>query len=341
MRAAVVRGLGELKIETAPDPVCGPGDVILEVAAALTCGTDAKALTRGHPSFGEPPFVLGHEFAGRIVETGPQVSGFASGELVMGANSVPCETCFFCRRGQRSLCEHLEFVLGAYATQIRVPAAAVRRNLYRLGGLSPDLAAMAEPLACAIKAVDAVPDPAGQEIAVIGAGQLGIMLIGTLVARGAHVIAVDPHGHRLEMAERFGARQGLIATRGAEDGRRIRRLANGGRGPDRVFEAVGRLSSWKIALDAVRDGGTVHFFGGCSHGDELPVPTFRIHYREVSLVGSFHHEPRYIAAALDELRSASRPWPALIGGEISLEELEDALLGRSHQDAFKLAVRPS
>src|SRR5579875_423903 len=138
MTAAVLYGKEHLQIERVDVPRIGPGDVLVRVRAALTCGTDVKVFRRGyHARMIVPPALFGHELAGDIVEMGAEVRGFRLGQRVVAANSAPCGECFFCRRGQENLCEDLLFNNGAYAEYIRIPRRISRKICTRFPSTSP------------------------------------------------------------------------------------------------------------------------------------------------------------------------------------------------------------
>ena len=131
MLAAVLYGKEHVQLERVPVPEIGPGDLLVRVRAALTCGTDVKVFRRGyHARMIVPPALFGHELAGDIVAVGRPVTGFELGQRVVAANSAPCLQCFYCRRGRVNLCEDLLFNNGAYAEFIRIPARIVERNTY-------------------------------------------------------------------------------------------------------------------------------------------------------------------------------------------------------------------
>src|SRR5580693_9817261 len=133
MTAAVLYGKEHLQIETVEVPALAKGDVLVRVRAALTCGTDVKVFRRGyHARMIVPPALFGHELAGDIVAMGPDVKGFQIGQRVVAANSAPCGTCYFCKRGNENLCDDLLFNNGAYAEYIRIPARIVERNMYEI-----------------------------------------------------------------------------------------------------------------------------------------------------------------------------------------------------------------
>ena len=328
MRAAVLHGPGDLRIEAVPAPEPGPGELVLDVRAALSCGTDVKSVRRGHPSIAAYPSRLGHEFAGVVSAVGPGVVTAAPGDRVFCGNSAPCGACRACARGRESLCEDLLYLLGGFGEQVLVPARIVERNLHRVPRrLELQTAALAEPLGCVVHALDAVEVAAGDRAAVLGAGSLGLMLCALLASAGAEPIVLDPHPGRLAVAQRFGAAETLEAVRGPADAERVRALT-GGRGADLVVEAVGRPEAWELAVAMAAPGGTVSLFGGCARDSSFTVPTARVHYDQVTLIGTYHHAPRYLARALEILTEAAWPWPELCGPVIGLDALPEALAGR-------------
>jgi len=330
MRAALVHGPGDLRIEDVPEPVAAEGEVVLAIQAAATCHTDVKSVLHGHPSLGPYPARLGHEFAG-VVETSEHPA-FAPGDEVFCANSAPCGECRQCHRNRESLCEDLLYLTGGFAEKLLVPGRIVEKNLHRID-IPLALAPLAEPLACAVHALAVVDLP--ERTTILGAGSLGCMLAALATTRGVQPLVLDPHPERRRMAERFGART-AHATKTAAD------IATGR--ADLVIEAVGRPESWELAVQMAEPGGTVNLFGGCTRGSTFSVPTARVHYEEVTLLGTYHHAPRYIAEALRILAEATHPWADLLGPAISLEQLPDALAGRLHTPPpakYAVTARPS
>jgi len=311
VRALIFHGPGDVRLEEVPRPEPGPGDVLVEVEVALTDGTDLKAFRRGHPVLlGEPPSPFGHEFCG--IDT-------VSGHRVVSANSAPCGECAACRRGQETLCERLYPLLnGAYAELLLVPERIARVNLHRVPrGLAPEIAAMVEPLACCLHGVDRAGVEPGQTVAILGAGPIGLMLCACVADAGARPVVVGGRPERRALAPLFGSTPG------------------DGRGADVVIEAAGTEQAWRDAVELVRPGGTVLFFGG----RELAVDTFRLHYEELTLRGAFHHTPRTVRAALAFLASGARPWERLVTHEVSLEGVP-GLLADPPPGLLKAAVRP-
>lgn len=326
MRAAVLYGAEYVKIEDVPIPEVGPGEVRIKIDVALTCGTDAKVYRRGyHARMIRPPAIFGHELAGVIDTVGAGVEGFQVGDRVVPANSAPCGECFYCRREQPELCEDLLFLNGAYAQYITVPERIVQRNLLAIpDGLESRYAALTEPLACCVKGVEDTQVKAGENVIVLGTGPIGLMMIRLCAAREARVIAVGRREHRLAMSAQLGADVVIDEAVCDDLGAAVRELTDG-RGADRVIECVGRPETWTQAIALTRRGGFCNLFGGCPSGTEVKLDTTRMHYEELTLVGSFHHTPRQIRAALALLADGTVPGEVLVNDLVPLAHVTDAL----------------
>lgn len=327
MRALVLHGPDDLRLEEVPVPVPDPGEVVLRVTGALTCATDAKMMRQGgHPALPPNPAPFGHEACGIVSAVGEGVSGVAEGDEVVVANSAPCGECPPCLAGRPSLCESIVYLSGAFAEYLRVPARIVERNLLPLPpGLPPRRAAMVEPLACAVRGVERVEAGAGDEVVVLGGGVQGTLIAGLLAGRGCLVTLCDPHAPRRERALRFGASRAMDAPRDPSAVQAVKAAHGGGRGPAAVVEAVGRPDAWEAAVAIARPGGEVLLYGGCAAGTTVTLPTFPLHYGELAIRGSYHHTPEAVREALARLAANDAPYDELIGDEIGLEDVADVL----------------
>ena len=292
MTAAVLYGKEHLRIETVDVPQVEPGDVLVRVRAALTCGTDVKVFRRGyHARMIQPPALFGHELAGDIV---------AVGSRVVAANSAPCGDCFFCQRNQENLCSDLLFNNGAYAEYIRIPARIVEKNMHLLPvHISYQDAALVEPLACVMRGLEETGVRPGDTVAVIGLGPIGMMFV--RLAKSvykARVIAIGRRQSQLDRALRMGADELVLNDEGADIVGPVKALTSG-QGADVVIEAVGLPEVWQLAIQLLRRGGVVNFFGGCPTSTEVGVDTNLLHYSELTLKASFHHTPLLIRKALE------------------------------------------
>ncbi len=343
MTAAVLYGKEQLRIERVDVPKLAPGDVLVRVRTALTCGTDVKVFRRGyHARMIQPPSLFGHELAGDIVAMGEEVRGFETGDRVVAANSAPCGECYHCRHDQENLCSDLLFNNGAYAEYIRIPERIVRKNMYRIPAhVSYQDAALVEPLSCVMRGLEETGVRPSDSVAVIGLGPIGMMFVrlATSVYR-ARVIAVGRRQQQLDRAVRLGASETVLNDEGADPISLVRKLTEG-RGADVVIEAVGLPEAWQLAVKLLRRGGVVNFFGGCPNGTEVGVDTHLLHYSELTLKASFHHTPALVRKALEAVSSGyvtARDFVNRVEPLVNLLEVMQHLM--SHNGHLKTAIIP-
>jgi len=343
MAAAVLHGREDIRIERVPIPTAAQGELIVRVDAALTCGTDLKVFRRGyHARMIVPPALFGHELAGTVVEVGEGVTDFATGDRVVALNSAPCGQCYFCSRGQENLCDDLLFNNGAYAEFIRIPARIVAKNtLHVPDHVLLEHAALTEPLACAVHGFeDSRPRP-GDTVAIIGGGPLGLMILHVAALAGYQIIAVVKHDGQVEAARKLGAAHVVQSANIRKAIRDTRALTARNRGTDIVIEAVGSPDSWQEAVELVRKGGTVNFFGGCAVGTHVTLDTNRLHYNDITLRATFHHTPEFCRKALELIAGGRFQASAFITGHAHLYELHgvfEKLMNRGNE--IKTAIVP-
>jgi len=306
VRAALLYGPEDLRVEEVPEP---DGEVIVEVQAATTCGTDAKMWRHGHRVLGPYPCAFGHETAGVRTDTG---------ERVLVSDSVACGACAPCRAGRAQICRDPTWILGGFAEYIAAPEQALHPIP---DGLPAPAAAMAEPLAAAVHAVDRGGDAA--DVGIVGGGPMGLMLAALLIAQHRTVTVADPRPERRAQAVEFGAdaTEHLIQH-------------------DLVFEAVGRPEAWRDAASSASPGAVVVLVGGCPSGTEVTFDPGPLHYEELELRGTFHHDRRDVDRALTNLATDVVPWQILQGPTISLDDLPRALAAPNRGPAIKWVVDP-
>lgn len=349
MRAAVLRGQQDLRIEDVPIPTAAPGELVLRVGAALTCGTDLKVYRRGyHAKMLTLDRLFGHELAGTVVEVGDGVTKFSIGDRVLPLNSAPCDACFFCLHDQQNLCDDLLFNNGAYAEYIRIPARIVEKNTLLIPDNIPfEHAALTEPLACVIRGLEESNAHAGQTAIVLGAGPIGLLFIHAASILGLHVIAVVKRKDQIATAQHFGAEQVLRISDVPDPIAAARALTPEGRGADLVFEAVATPEAWQWAVQMARKGGLVNLFGGPPSGTSVSLDTNLIHYSALTLKASFHHTPATARRAFELIASGRFRAADFLTGTASIEDLPNvfrAMLTRPADGIapeIKTAIFPS
>jgi len=342
MMAAVLYGKEHLQVEPVAVPTIDRGDILVRVKVALTCGTDVKVFRRGyHARMIVPPAVFGHELAGDVVAVGEDVKAFSVGQRVVAANSAPCQECYFCRRGLENLCEDLLFNNGAYAEYIRIPARIVDRNTYLIPAhVDYRDAALVEPLACVVRGWEETAPRPGDTVAIIGLGPIGLMFVKLAKLSGCRVVAIGQRRTQLERAAAVGADDLITASEGLNAVKTARNLTHG-RGVDIAIEAVGKPQTWEWAVNMVRRGGTVNFFGGCPNDSTVRLDTSLLHYSEITCKASFHHTPAYIRKALELVCAGHVAASFFVNREEPLANLLEVMRHlMSHNGHLKTAILP-
>jgi L-iditol 2-dehydrogenase len=345
MQAAVLHGREDVRIEQVPIPKAETGELVVRVGAALTCGTDLKVFRRGyHARMIVPPALFGHEMAGTVVEAGDGVTDYAPGDRVVALNSAPCGKCYFCLRDQENLCDDLLFNNGAYAEFIRIPERIVAKNTFIVPENVPlEHAALTEPLACAVHGFEDSRPREGDMIAIIGGGPLGLMMLHVAALAGYETIAVVKHDGQVEAARQLGATHVVQSPSIRKAIQQTRALTPKDRGVDIAIEAVGVPEAWQEAVELVRKGGTVNFFGGCAKNTHVTLDTNRIHYSDITLRATFHHTPAICRQALALIAGGRFQASAFITGRAHLYELNrvfEKLMNRSTESEIKTAIVP-
>lgn len=350
--AAVLHGREDLRLEVRTARELRPGELLIQVAAAGICGTDLREyaagpiltpITHAHPITGHRgPMVLGHEFAGRVHDLMPDVSGFAIGDLVTCGAGVSCGVCTACRRGSTNLCETYWTAGlnadGGLAGFCAVPAD-VCVNL-RDSRITPDAAALAQPLAIATHSVRRGAPAAGESVAIVGAGGIGAFMIAVLAAETPDltVLEIDPHRRALASAL-------------AGDAAEVSPEAPRSRHYDLVFEVSGSSRGLRTALDMVRLGGRIVLVGLQADGAAPGWLLREVSQRELTLIGPQAHvfasDFRQAVAFLDSGRGA-HAWPLIAPSVLPLSALPDVLTATGGRrplktlfDPFAQAERPA
>jgi L-iditol 2-dehydrogenase len=340
MRAMMFLEPQKLELQEIPVPETGPGEILVKVRAATTCGTDVKSYLRGYHLL-SPPCPFGHEFSGDVAGVGPDVKNFRPGMRIVAHNSAPCCHCFFCKHGQHNLCENLLFNFGTYAEYIKVPAPIVSLNTFQIPDrLTYAEASIMEPLVSVVHGQRLLNIQPGEHVALIGAGgPIGLMHLQMAERSGAaQIIAVDLSDTRLGVARNLGANV-TINPRSEEPVKAIKDLT-GGRGVDVAIECAGSLQAWQTAVDSVRKGGRVEWFGGLKGDKPIELDTRWIHYGELTLHGTFHGTPLDVHRAFELISSGVIDVKSLISDELPLERVEEALKMVIEGEVIKIAINP-
>ncbi|SEG74561.1 L-iditol 2-dehydrogenase [Thermomonospora echinospora] len=340
MLAAVLHTPGDIRVEEVSRPEPGPGEALVRVEACGVCGSDiARMLSAGAHQM---PVICGHEFSGRVVAAGSDVTGAAEGDLVSVPPLIPCRKCAECQRGRFSLCLDYDYFGsrrdGAYAEYVTVPSG----NLFKVPEkVTPEAAAMMDPAAIALHAIWRTRLGIGHRVAVIGAGPIGLFAIQWARLAGAsEVLAIDLNDQKLAMAAEAGATQ--TATR-AEDAREL-----AGDGYDVVVESAGSPATVDLAASLCARHGEAVFIGIPHAPIEFAKETFNAFLRrEITLHGAWNSfsapfPGREWRAVADAMASGALRWEFMITHRLGLDALPETMRRLGDRSIFssKVLFRP-
>ncbi len=351
MKAALYYGNRDIRVETVPDPVPGPTDLVLKVGACGICGTDLEEYTIGplfipsdapHPLTGKTlPIIMGHEFAGEVVDVGSRVTRFKPGDRVGPDVLLTCGECYWCKRHQVATCPN-QGALGLAADGGLAEFCVVPEFMCipLPNGMSWEAAAIAEPTSVAVRAVRRGQITVGETVAVFGGGTIGQLAAqAARVAGAAEVYVIEPQASRRALAEQLGA----TATFDPMAGDPVEWLREQtGIGPDVTIEAAGAPQAAPTAIDAVRPGGRAVIVG---------IPTGSVEYNFLPVIKGEKNVHGVISHVYDEdyrnaiwlLGEDRINYAPLITRRIGLDDVVSGgfewLLG--HQaDTLKIIVEP-
>lgn len=334
----------DVRVEDAPEPAVGPGDLLIRVRNCSVCGTDAKIWSSGHPDL-RPPRVLGHEVAGEVVAG---AGGWSVGDRVQVIAAIPDGTCHECRHGWQTVCPNQERIGyqhdGGFAELMRVPAKVLAVDgVNRVpDGLSFAEASVAEPLSCVINGQEQARVGEGQTVVVVGAGPIGCLHVRLARARGAaRVFLIELSRRRLELAAGLVGPDEAIAAEATNTVAAVRDLT-GGRGADVIVVAAGSGRAQEDAVAMAARRGTVSFFGGLPKDrPTITLDSNIVHYREVGIVGANGSTPAHNQQALELIASGAVPVADLITHRLPLEDTVEGIHTVTRGEAIKVTVEPT
>ena len=350
MRAAVLHGRADLRVEEVPVPVPGPGEVLLEVGTVGLCGTDASEFANGpkmfpvharNPVTGHlGPMVIGHEFGGRVVELGEGVDDSWLGRAVASCGAVSCGVCWHCARGRTNLCTSYAGVglhrSGALAEFVATPADSI--TAVDVLGLTPDAAALGQPMSIAVHARGRGRVAAGERVVILGVGGIGAFLVYAIRATGCEIVAVDASTERLDLARRLGAQEALLAQTTGE--KEVLEALGGP--PHVVFEASGRSDALALAWGLLPAGGRLVPVG--LQGAHRELDLRRLTLTELEIIGTNAMvRGADFDTALSLVASRAEGWGDVAPRVMRLEDVAErglAAIAAGQAGAVKLLVDP-
>lgn len=338
---------GQVRIEEAPEPVPGPGDVKIRVRNCSTCGTDVKIYRFGHHHI-VPPRVMGHEIAGEVTEVGAGVTGWQPGDRVQVIAAIPCGTCAECRRGRMTVCPNQESMGyhydGGFAEYLVVPAKVLAVDgLNRIpDGADYAEASVAEPLACVLNGQNLAGVGTGDDVVIIGSGPIGCLHVRLARARGAaRVFLADVNQSRLDLAAGLVQPEAAICgSDGTNVVDEVMKLTDG-RGADVVITAAASGAAQEQALQMAARQGRISFFGGLPKDNPvISCDSNLVHYRELTIVGANGSSPAHNKEALALIASGAVPVADLITHRLPLDGALDAFGIVARGEAIKVTIEP-
>ena len=345
MNAAVYHGKGDVRFEAIDVPECRAGELRVTIDACAVCGSDLKTYNNGNPRM-KPPITMGHEFSGLVETVGAQVNGFSVGDRIVMATSISCGECFYCKRGWNNLCATLNPMgfsyPGGMAEYVIIPPLALKNGhvIKVPAGILPEHAALAEPVSCAVNAVENCGVREGETVVVLGAGPLGIMNLFVAREYGAgKLILGQREGKRLEQARGFACDRLVNTTK--ENLLDVVRAETGGVGADCGIVAAPEAGVQEQALGLVRKRGRVCLFASLPVGKSmLSIDSRTIHYGELSLVGASDSTPRQVQKAVSLLARKDFPREKLAHPILPLSQVIEAFRVMEAREGMRVVLTP-
>jgi L-iditol 2-dehydrogenase len=345
MKAVVFYAPGDIRVEEVNMPACKDSEILVKVDACAVCGSDMKAAASGNTRI-KPPRIMGHEFTGIIVCTGKNVAGYRTGDRVVMATSVSCGECYYCRRGYRNLCADLSPMGYSYdggmAEYVIIPARAIsNRHLITVPASVPaEIAALSEPVSCAVNAVEQCRVQKGDTVLVIGAGPMGIL--NACIARiygASKIIFAELNDNRLKQCEQFGFDR--LVNPAKEDLKQIVMKETEGYGADAVIVAAPAAAPQEQAPDLARKQGCVMLFASLPAGKSmLNMDSRLIHYKELRILGSSDSTPEHVRKAVEILSSGLFAADKIVTHRLPLNDIEKAFELMRSGESLRVVLIP-
>ncbi|MFZ1129809.1 MAG: zinc-dependent dehydrogenase [Terriglobales bacterium] len=346
MKAAVYRGVNDVRLEEVPVPEIGRGEILVRVHTCGICGTDLKKIATGSHS---APRIFGHETAGVVAKVGEGVEKFSVGDRVVVFHHIPCGDCYYCRHKTFAQCAGYKKVGctagfepsgGGFAEYVRVMDWIVAKGTVRIpDGVSYEQACFVEPANTCIKGIETLRLEAGETVLVIGQGPIGLILATLAKRAGTRVITSDLYPARLTMAESLGLKLTIDASK-VDAGRAVREMTEG-RGADAVILAVGGSGLIRPAIEATRAGGRVLLFAQTVRG-EVTIDPASVCVDEKALLGSYSASVDVQEESVRFVMNREMDLERLISHRFPLQSGVEALNLAAHPqpDSMKIVIQP-
>jgi L-iditol 2-dehydrogenase len=344
MKAAVYLDKDRMEIRETPTPKVDADSVLVKVMACAICGSDIRIFHHGNSRV-KPPQILGHESAGEVVEVGANVTKFKKGDRVAIGADVPCGECAFCEAGIGNNCQ-INYAMGyqfagSFAEYVLLNKTVIYYGpVHRIpDSMGWDEAALAEPLACVLNAVELTGIRLGDVVTIIGAGPIGCMIIPIAYMSGASkVIVVQRSRPRLEAAKKFNANSYICSSEEDPVKRVLEETA--GLGADVIFTANPNPESHALALGMAKNRGRINLFGGLPAGSTVTLDTNIIHYKELIVSGAHGSLPRHHQQAVNLIAAGRPDIKPYISHHFPLDRIKEAFETAEGHKGMRVIVQP-
>jgi L-iditol 2-dehydrogenase len=345
MKAAVLERLNELTVQQVPRPEIGDTEILIKVGACAVCGSDIRMFRHGNPRL-EPPAIMGHEASGEVVAVGSKVKGFKEGDRLALGGDMPCGKCDELHCKTINNCP-LNYAMGYQFPGSFAEYVKINELVWDGGPASvlPDTmpfeqAALCEPLACCINAMEMCRPEAGDTMVVVGAGPLGIMLTELGKQMGIEkTIVINRSPGRLEVAKQFGVDVTICSSE--EDApQRILDETNG-HGADIILTACPSPEAQAQTLEYAAHRARINFFGGLPKGQSVvPIDTNILHYKEIYMFGSHGAAPEHLHQAVQLAASGGIDLSKYISHRFPLDEAPKAFEAAESKAGMRVVITP-
>lgn len=322
MKALMYLGIEQLEVQEVPMP---EDDFIVKILGSGICGTDLKTYTKGHHLF-KPPTILGHEFYGSVYKA-PEGCGFGKGDIVVVAPYCDCGECEICLKGSGQLCNNKSYIeSGAFCEYIGIPLDYLSKGVFKVGR-EDDIYALVEPLACVMNGAEHLKITPYSKVLIVGSGPMGALFALLFKTKGIPAAVVEPAKSRRDYIASWGI--DCCEPGKAEVGQF-----------DNVVIAVNKAELVDEYVKKVADSGTVLVFSGLKKDERLNLDSYSVHYREVSVTGSFGYGMRHFANALEMLETHAEEFSKVITHRFPLEQGKESFELLLKADALKIVLKP-
>lgn len=319
------------------------GELIVKVKSSGICSSDVKMAKRGHPILDlyGLPFIGGHEFSGEVIELGKNVGDARIGDRVVVSWITPCLECYYCKLGLFQFCLEAKDTLiqpAGFSEKVKVPKKLQKTRIFKFSDrITYEQAAMTEPVACALNGINNAGVKIADTVVILGMGFMGLLLLQLAkLAGAANIIAVDAVKKRLNIAKELGANY-VINFKEEDTEKSVMHLTENF-GADVVIEAVGHISAYRQAVMLGRKGSTVLYFGGLPSGLMFNIDPNIIHYKQLTVKGSYSYTTNTFKNALKLIETGRIEVSKLITDRYKLDDLKEAVERSSESDSIKVML---